>query len=448
MRSALRDAEATPPASGWARLERELGSIPAAAAPSWRVYLQRIAAAAAVVLVFIVAGVSFWHAAPETDRGLEVLTSVGKFIPEAEAVPEGLSDAGGARALTAQAAGGVSDRSRTTVSGGDVLSADRSVRKEPAPARHTVRNAIAAQSPSRGKEAHAAVETSPGTQGAEHGDAVLTAAPNTSQTAQSDARPSSSNTAQTAQSDARPGSSNTAQTAQSVSRSAAQERAAVSTVRTTHSSGDLAAYVKPRKKPSMSLFAAGGVTGNSKGPGLVSRSLAEMSSSGEAFLEGVPYEDYTQSSFRHHQPLSFGLSVRKELGRGFSLESGVTYTLLWADVRMPLGTEDFSQKLHFIGVPLRVNWNFLERRKFLLYIGAGGMVETCVSAKFGSTQVEESGAYWSVMGALGAEYRLGGLVGIYFEPDVSYYFNPTSLRTSRTESPATFTLRLGVRLNF
>lgn len=188
--------------------------------------------------------------------------------------------------------------------------------------------------------------------------------------------------------------------------------------------------------------------GSSNGPGLVSRSLSELTGTDEIFLEGLRYEDYRQGSFRHHQPLGFGLTVRKAFGHGLSLETGVAYTLLWSDVRMPLGTEDFSQKLHFIGVPVRVNWNFLQRRRFVLYIGAGGMVETCVAARFGSTSVEEPGAFWSVMGAVGAEYRLGGLVGLYFEPDVSYYFNQTRLRTSRTDSPATFTLRLGVRLNF
>ena len=65
MRNALRDAELPPPAGGWERLERELGGAapgPGAsetAAPRgsvWRIYWPRIAAAAAVVLIGIVAG--------------------------------------------------------------------------------------------------------------------------------------------------------------------------------------------------------------------------------------------------------------------------------------------------------------------------------------------------------------------------------------------------------
>lgn len=182
----------------------------------------------------------------------------------------------------------------------------------------------------------------------------------------------------------------------------------------------------------------------------MSRTAAGPLSVGSSAVDlSVPsLPDYESGSFRHHLPIGFGLSVRREFAHGLSIETGVNYTLLRSDVHMPLGSEDFSQKLHFVGVPVRANWNFLQRDRFLLYIGVGCMVETCVSAKFGSTSVEESGAFWSVMGAAGAEYRLGGLVGLYFEPDVSYHFNDTRLHTSRTESPATCTLRLGVRLNF
>lgn len=54
-------------------------------------------------------------------------------------------------------------------------------------------------------------------------------------------------------------------------------------------------------------------------------------------------------------------------------------------------------------------------------------------------------AVWSALAAVGAQYRLGGMVGLYFEPEGSYYFE-TDLKTARTDSPLTLTLRLGVAL--
>ena len=84
----------------------------------------------------------------------------------------------------------------------------------------------------------------------------------------------------------------------------------------------------------------------------------------------------------------------------------------------------------------------------LAELGAGGMVEKCVSARLGSETVDEPGVQWSALAAVGAQYRVGGMVGLYFEPEGSYYFTETGLRTSRTDSPLTLTLRLGVRLSF
>ena len=214
------------------------------------------------------------------------------------------------------------------------------------------------------------------------------------------------------------------------------------------------AYTKPHKKASFSLFAGGGVAGgNSEGlaPRMLNTSITNDASSvignGNS-LAPLRSSGYGESSFRHHQPLSFGIAVRKEFAHGLSLESGVNYTLLRSDVRMQYTSDDVAQKLHFIGVPLRFNWQFLERGRFSLYMGAGSMVEKCVSARLGSETVDEPGVQWSALAAVGAQYRVGGMVGLYFEPEGSYYFTETGLRTSRTDSPLTLTLRLGVRLSF
>lgn len=470
MRSALRNAEATPPADGWARLERELGSVPPPRKPLWRIPQVRIAAAAASVLLGIVAGELFRQAGPEEDYDLPVVASVETFgreeaapTPDAEVAP---SEKTTPAAPKRRAAGSASDARSLAVrtdASAAAPSAKRAVRslaarvadhnpateigsepeaacdKRDDPAEATIGSG-AAQTAAAGSEtatSSAAVSTETA------GTAATASVAATSGTAETFASASTSETSATSATARSAGGSATEPAAARTS-----SRSAATACRTVFSNDNLLAYTRPSRKASLSLFAAGGITGSKSGSGLVSRSLAQLTGPEEEELEGSRYEDYRQSSFRHHQPMSFGLTVRKELGRGFSVETGVMYTLLWADVRMPLGTEDFSQKLHFIGVPVRVNWNFLERRNFVLYIGAGGMVEACAAAKFGSTEVEEPGVFWSVAGAVGAEYRLGGLVGLYFEPDLSYYFNQTRLRTSRTDSPATFTLRLGVRLNF
>ena len=157
------------------------------------------------------------------------------------------------------------------------------------------------------------------------------------------------------------------------------------------------------------------------------------------------YDDYL---YRHKQPLSFGISVRKGIGHGLSLESGLVYSLLRSDVRVSVEDESFSQTLHMLGIPLRINWDFLARSNWKLYMGAGGMAEKVLYAKFGSTQVPEKALQWSLMTVAGAQYDFTSRISLYFEPGVSYYLTETDLRTSHTESPVNLSLQLGVRLTY
>lgn len=424
MRNALRDAELPPPAGGWERLERELGGAapelraPEEAAPRgsvWRIYWPRIAAAAAVVLLGVVAGDYMLR----PDKALEndgnvIASTVGEgatavIMPqsrEAESVQETL----------AEAVGLAPERAAT-----------------PAAVRQTL--LAAAVKP--------AAETVPAAETAPVAETARTAVPETAAA-----------TAGEAEADRASAKQATAEQAQPAEKRPATRSSAGVSARTSYYDEPLAAYKPPRRKTSLSAFAAGGVSGAVGGDGAAPRMYSSVSNDVSSIvgngdnLSLMARNDYSENSFRHHQPLSFGLSVRKEFAHGLSLESGVNYTLLRSDVTVRYSSEDVSQKLHFIGVPLRMNWQFLERGRFSLYIGAGGMVEKCVSAKFGSKSMDEPGVQWSALAAAGAQYRLGGMVGLYFEPEASYYFTETALKTARTDSPLTLTLRLGVRLSF
>lgn len=213
------------------------------------------------------------------------------------------------------------------------------------------------------------------------------------------------------------------------------------------------------RKMSLALSASGNITGGraiGAGAGMSLQSAVQQDpEAGVSSMIGNGSEitllkgyDYNESSFRHHQPLSFALSLRKGVGRGFSVESGLNYTLLRSDVRALFAEREASQILHFIGIPVRVNWQFFEQGSLSLYLGAGGMAEKCVLAKLGTKRLSEPGVQWSVAGAAGVQYRLGGLVGLYFEPEAVYSLTQTRLRTSRTENPLSLTLRLGVRFLF
>lgn len=170
------------------------------------------------------------------------------------------------------------------------------------------------------------------------------------------------------------------------------------------------------------------------------------------FENGVPYlrsGEQKIASVDHKMPVSVGISVRKELPRGFSVETGLVYTFLSSDIRYENSVEELSQKLHYLGIPLRANWSFVRTSLFDIYVSAGGMVEKCVYGKLGTESQTVKPVQWSVMGNIGVQYNIGKRVGIYVEPGVSYFFDDgSSVQTIRKENPCNFTLQAGLRLTY
>ena len=170
------------------------------------------------------------------------------------------------------------------------------------------------------------------------------------------------------------------------------------------------------------------------------------------FEGGVPYlrKNVRQvKDIKHKQPLSFGVPVRKALPKNFSVETGVTYTMLSSEITYENSSEKTDQKLHYIGIPVRANWSFVNDKRFTVYVSSGGAIEKCVYGKVGSEKETVKPVQLSVMGAVGAQYNISNRVGIYVEPGVSYFFDDGSpIETIRKENPTNFTLQAGIRLTY
>lgn len=463
-------------------------SVPQPAAeggkPRWRILGLRIAAAAAVVVIAIVGGELLWH--PDRTAGtMPELASVtpredtesGSQLRDEVAEASGWSQSPKSDAESSRGAGTVAESSRPALLAAADAEREAS-RGESASVRKRVTTRLAAEpasEPAASEQLHGESRTEGDPAASEARKEAGTAAELRDETestqgaaSRSDSERESGNAVAQGETTAATRSAEHAERSgasesRSVQQASDRRRAASTAVQ--RSSDDLYAWADPasedeeagaprRRRASFSLFAAGGTasSGNlqtadflsSPPTGNVSPSIV---GNGDRFGPLVR-DDYNESSFRHHLPLSFGLSVTAEFPYGLSIESGVNYTLLRSDVRRSYSSREISQKLHFIGVPLRLNWQFVERGRLAVYLAGGGMVEKCVSARLGGQSVDESKLQWSLMGALGAQYRLGDMVGLYFEPELSYYLTDTELRTSRSDAPLTLTLRIGVRLLF
>lgn len=166
------------------------------------------------------------------------------------------------------------------------------------------------------------------------------------------------------------------------------------------------------------------------------------------------------ADYKHRAPVALGLSVRWALNDDWALESGLTYTRLVSDVNV--GYSKGEQKLHYVGVPLKVNRRLWSNQWLEVYGSAGGMLEKCISGSQKLAQkvskdisIEEETdlkvheLQASLNAALGVQLKLNDRVGIYAEPSVVYYFEDGSeVETIRKERPLNLNIQVGLRFTF
>lgn len=149
-----------------------------------------------------------------------------------------------------------------------------------------------------------------------------------------------------------------------------------------------------------------------------------------------------QLHYRHDMPLSLGINLRWQVSGRIALESGVTYSYLHS-----YEEHAGDQKLHFVGIPLKLDVHLFSAGLLDVGVGAYGMGEKCLSAEQGGIRYQEPALQWSAGAFLDAGCRLGRLTTLYLQPSLSYYFTKTNLLTYRTENPLGFTLQAGLRFH-
>lgn len=181
-------------------------------------------------------------------------------------------------------------------------------------------------------------------------------------------------------------------------------------------------------------------------------------------VEGPSGEIDVTEKTRHYMPLVIGLSLNKSLSSRWSIETGLRYTFLRSDflLESELMHKETIQRIHYIGVPLKLNYRILTYNGFSLYGQGGGALDIPVygtqsileySPKLGTTNKDflhiKAPLQWSVEGGLGIQYHFTPSFSIYAEPSFRYYFNTGSdVKTIRQEKPFEFTIPIGLRFTW
>ena len=155
-----------------------------------------------------------------------------------------------------------------------------------------------------------------------------------------------------------------------------------------------------------------------------------------------------------YQPISFGLSVNIPISSKFSVSTGVVYNRLSSDFTSIANSLVYErqQKLHYVGIPLTVQYNVWQWHGLNVYATAGGQADFNVKAYMTTegteTKLEKDNLQWSVNAALGVQYNFIPQLGIYVEPGIKHYFdNGSHIQNYFKHRPTNFNLQIGLRLN-
>ena len=181
------------------------------------------------------------------------------------------------------------------------------------------------------------------------------------------------------------------------------------------------------------------------GPGMMA--LTTPFSPDTKQFEARQEDIYENASFRHHMPLGAGVGISFALGEKLALESGLNYTLLWSELTPEGGHVRQNQYIHYLGIPLQLDWIFFDRAGFRLYSGIGARMDICAGARIDGVKVKEDPLQWSASATIGAGYNFNRHVGIYLRPELDFYLSGTRLNSVRKAGGVNVTLRAGLQIS-
>ena len=162
-----------------------------------------------------------------------------------------------------------------------------------------------------------------------------------------------------------------------------------------------------------------------------------------------------QGKAKHHAPVSVGMQIAFGVAPRLSLSTGVVYTRTSSDFYPYAPNNDYNvhQVLHYVGIPVGLNYELWRSGGFHAYVMAGA--EAAYNVK---NDTDEDGTrkqdakrdrvQFSGKASLGAQYDISPNVGLYVEPGARYYFdNGSDVENTFKDKKLNFNLQFGLRFN-
>lgn len=162
-----------------------------------------------------------------------------------------------------------------------------------------------------------------------------------------------------------------------------------------------------------------------------------------------------QGKAKHHAPVSVGMQLAFGIAPRLSMSTGVVYTRTSSDFYPYAPNNDYNvhQVLHYVGIPVGLNYELWSSGGFHAYVMAGA--EAAYNVK---NDTDEDGTrkqdakrdrvQFSGKASLGAQYDISPTVGLYIEPGAKYYFdNGSDIENTFKDKKLNFNLQFGLRFN-
>lgn len=163
---------------------------------------------------------------------------------------------------------------------------------------------------------------------------------------------------------------------------------------------------------------------------------------------------------QHDKPITFGISLTKNIGKNWSLGTGIQYSLLKSNFTLGEGEYFINrvQKVHYLGIPLSISYKWFNSKNWSAYSSAGIIFNIPMYGKNNEQYVtgitvpyKDSWHFipsvqWSVGVGTGLQYHFAPNWGIYLEPSFNWYIpNGSTIHTIWTEHPFSVTVPFGIR---
>ena len=174
---------------------------------------------------------------------------------------------------------------------------------------------------------------------------------------------------------------------------------------------------------------------------------------------------------KHERPLTIQLLINLEISNNWSFTTGLSLTRMKSyfeinneNTSNTLTFINRTQRIHYLGIPLKANFSILDTNHLNLYTSGGILLDIPVSARLTSQYVYSNPYDYSYIyqnintgihapcqlsfgAGLGVQYEILPHINIFLEPSLNYYI-PTrqGVDTYRTEHPFDISIPVGIKL--